>query len=222
MVIAVSDLGMPKTARRATARPPGAQVDFQRLLGPTAWAALPAAVQARFGLHADSYRCCYDGQMVVRASPAGWLLAQLCRLIGTPLAPWTGEAVPTGVDVWLDEEGALVWDRLYRFIGHPPVLVSSRKTASEGGGLLEVVRGGFGMALDVSVEDGALHFRSSRYFVSLGRRRLTIPALITPGQAHVIHRDEGGGRFRFTLSFHHPLLRRTFYQDGMFADPPEG
>ena len=197
------------------------QADFQRLLGPAAWASLPAAVQTRFRMHAADFRCRYDGDMVVRASWAGRLIAQLCRLIGTPLAPWTGEAVETGVDVWLDRDGALVWDRTYRFPGHGPVQVSSRKLANARGDLLEVVRGGLGMALDVSAEDGALHFRSTRYFLDVGGLRLTIPGLATPGRAHVIHRDEGGGRFRFTLHFNHPWLGETLFQEGIFADPKE-
>mgnify|MGYP006180352865 CR=1 FL=1 len=58
-----------------------------------------------------------------------------------------------------------------------PVLVSSTKLMTAGGELLEVVRGGLGMALTVSVEDGALHFRSRRYFASLGglRRVVVLP-----------------------------------------------
>lgn len=201
-------------------RPPlGRQADFRRLLGPAAWASLPPAVRERFKLHTRGYRCRYDGAMAVRASRAGLFIAQLCRLIGTPLAPWTGEAVETRVDVWLAANGALVWDRTYLFAGHRPVTVSSRKLASADGGLLEVVRGGLGMALEVTAEDGAVHFRSTRYFLTVLGLRLTIPALMTPGRAHVIHRDEGGGRFRFTLSFEHPWFGETMFQEGVFADP---
>jgi hypothetical protein len=204
-------------ARGRTTGP--AEVDFRRLLGPAAWAGLPPAVQARFLPHVTGVTCRFEGVMCVAASPAGWMFAQVCRLIGTPLAPWTGEAVPTQVDVRLDPEGALVWDRTYRFPGRAPVLVSSRKIANARGDLLEVVRGGLGMALAVTAEHGAVHFRSTRYFLTIGPWRLPVPGLITPGRAHVIHRDEGGGRFRFTLEFRHPLLGRTLFQEGVFADP---
>ncbi len=195
-------------------------LDFPALLGPDAWARLPAAVQHRFAAHpALGLNTVYDGRMVVEASLFGRLVSQVCRLIGTPLAPWTGADVPTSVDVHLDPRGGLVWARTYRFDRRSPVLVSSTKLMTADGELLEVVRGGLGMALSVSVEDGALHFRSRRYFFSLGDLRLPIPGLLTPGRVHVVHRDVGDGRFRFTMDFHHPWFGRTLFQDGVFRDP---
>jgi len=198
---------------------PTIPIDFERLLGRAAWLRLPTAVRHRFGPHAAGVTTLYEGRMLVAASPFGRLLAQLCRLIGTPLAPWTGADVPTSVDVHLDARGGLVWARTYRFDRHAPILVSSTKLMSADGDLLEVVRGGLGMALDVSEEDGALHFRSRWYFASLFGLQLRIPDLLTPGRAHVVHRDEGGGAFRFTLQFQHPWLGRTLFQDGLFHDP---
>lgn len=199
--------------------PAPAGPDFRRLLGREAWNRLPAAVQHRFGPHAPGARTVYAGQMVVEASPFGWLVAQLCRLIGTPLAPWTGPDVPTSVDVYLDRRGGLVWARTYDFAGRAPVLVSSTKLMDRDGGLLEVVRGGLGMALTASVEDGALHFRSRYYFAGVGPLRLRIPDLLTPGRVHVVHRDRGGGAFLFSMDFQHPWLGRTLFQEGVFRDP---
>lgn len=191
-------------------------VDFAGLLGRDAWRRLPAAVRARFTARAEVTT--YEGEMRVEASTPGFLFAQACRLIGRPLAPWRGEAVPVSVTVWTDPRGALVWDRLYRFERRRPTLVSSRKVADHRG-LVEIVRCGLGMALDLTVEDGALHFRSRRYFLQLGELRAPIPMVLTPGRAHVVHRDEGSGRFRFTLAFDHPWFGRTLFQDGSFSDP---
>lgn len=203
----------------ALVAPAPAGPDFRRLLGPHAWGRLPAAVQHRFGPHARGASTIYTGRMVVRASLFGRLVAQLCRLIGTPLAPWTGPDVPTSVDVHLDHRGGLVWARTYGFAGRAPVLVSSTKLMDRDGGLLEVVRGGLGMALTATVEDGALHFRSRYYFAGIGPLRLRIPDLLTPGRAHVVHRDRGGGAFLFSMDFHHPWLGRTLFQEGLFRDP---
>lgn len=196
--------------------------DFARLLGPAAWASLPAAVRARFGTASHHRTVIYNGEMVVRASPIGWLFAQVCRLIGTPLAPWRGTDVPVRVDVHLDRRGGLAWDRTYDFAGRKPVMVSSAKLMSPSGALMEVVRGGLGMTLAVTVEDSALHFHSLAYFATLGPLRLPLPLLTSPGRAHVIHTDMGGGTFRFTLIFTHPLFGETLFQDGLFRDPPEG
>ena len=43
--------------------------------------------------------------------------------------------------------------------------------------------------------------------------------LLTPGAAHVVHEDQGGDRFRFTLRFAHPIAGETFFQTGVFLDP---
>ena len=68
----------------------------------------------------------------------------------------------------------------------------------------------------VFAEAGSLHFLSTGYFVRLGRWRLPIPALLSPGQTHVIHADRGNGRFSFTMTVRHPLYGETFFQDGWF------
>lgn len=213
--VLADDFSSP-TAFVAPERP---TLDFRRLLGREAWDRLPLAVQHRFGPHAEGAHTLYTGRMVVEASLVGRLIAQACRLIGTPLAPWTGPDVPTAVDVHLDPRGGLVWARTYSFTGRDPILVSSTKLMDADGTLLEVVRGGLGMALTVSVEDGALHFRSRYYFAGIGPLRLRIPGLLTPGRAHVVHRDQGGGAFVFSMDFHHPWLGRTLFQEGLFRDP---
>jgi len=194
-------------------------VDFRRLLGGPAWRSLPYAVQHRFGPAAHLSPVRYDGEMVVHASWLGRLIAQACRLLGTPLAPWTGEAVPVAVDVYTDRRGALVWDRTYAFKRHGTVRVSSRKVLGRRGELMEVIHGGLGMTLAVTAEAGALHFRSTGYFFQVLGLRLPIPGLLTPGAAHVVHQDVGGGRFRFTLRFVHRLAGETFFQTGLFCDP---
>jgi len=214
----VLDIPLPQAtspARRTLHRP----VDFHRLLGGPAWRSLPYAVQRRFGPAAHLSPVRYAGEMVVRASAIGWLIAQACRLLGTPLAPWTGEAVPVAVDVYTDAKGALVWDRTYAFQRHRQVKVTSRKMLGRRGELMEVIHGGLGMTLNLTAEDGALHFRSIGYFFQVAGLRMPIPGLLTPGAAHVIHEDQGGGRFRFTLRFAHPLAGETFFQTGLFQDP---
>jgi len=72
---------------------------FRRLLGDAAWRRLDANVRARFAVKpgvGDVFA--FAGEMaVVRRSRYGWLLAQICRLIGTPVVPQRGRDVPTVV-----------------------------------------------------------------------------------------------------------------------------
>lgn len=191
--------------------------DFRGLLGEAAWARLPAPARARFAAHAEPR--CYQGSMSVRASRLGWIIAQLCRLIGTPLAPWTGEATPVEVRVAPDPRGGLAWDRFYAFEGRPPVLVTSRKLMTRKGELIEIARGGLGMRLVVLEDGGALRFRSMGYIWRVFGVYIPIPGFVTPGEADVVHRDIGSGRFVFSMRFIHPWAGETFFQSGIFEDP---
>jgi len=204
-------------ARRPT--PPRLTPDFRALVGEAAWAELPAAVRTRFDAGAHLGERLFPGAMDMRMNWLGWVYAQACRLIGTPLAPWRGQAVPARVLVLREPGGAIRWERTYAFPGRAPLTIASFKLAARDGGLLEVTGGGLGMRLAVSVEAGALVFRSTAYFWRIGRWLAPIPSLLTPGRACVTHRDLGGGRFHFALSFTHPLAGETLVNAGDFQDP---
>ena len=208
----------PAALARSRPAPAALQPDFRRLVSEAAWAALPTRVRDRFDAHRAPRR--YPGAMDVRMNGLGWLFAHACRLIGTPLAPWPGAGVPVTVSVRPLPSGAILWERTYAYPGRPGLTIASRKQAAPDGSLLEITRGGLGMRLTVTVETGGvLTFRSTAYFWRLGAVRLPIPLLLTPGRACVVHRDLGGGRFHFGLSFVHPLAGETFVNAGDFRDP---
>jgi hypothetical protein len=193
---------------------------FRALLGELAWRRLRPAVRRRFAWKpASGAEIRYRGVMsLVRRSAAGALMAQLCRLIGTPLAPYGGENVPVAVVLRADRRtGGIVWERFYRFAGRPVVRCASIKRVSGREGLLECVGGGVGMWLALSERQGELHFRSTGYFWECGRFRLRLPSWLTPGALHVVHADLGAGRFRFRIAVHHRFFGETFFQDGVFA-----
>ena len=73
----------------------------------------------------------------------------------------------------------------------------------------------FGMAF-VYEENRALHFRSTRYFLRLGPIEVPLPHLLSPGVAHVIHRDLGNNNFRFEMTIRHAVFGMLFHQDGVF------
>lgn len=195
--------------------------DFRALLGETDWAQLPGAVKARFNAASHTSPRTFPGAMDVRMNWLGWLFAQGGRLLGAPLAPWPGEGVPVSVHVRHDPGGGVRWERVYAYQGRAPLSIVSMKLLAADGSLLEVTRGGVGMRLTLSVEDGALVFRSLSYFWRLGAWLAPLPDLMTPGRCTVVHRDLGGGRFRFNLSFDHPLAGETIVNIGDFQDPPE-
>ncbi len=189
-------------------------------LGEAGWLRLPPQVRARFADAAG--RADYRGSFqTVRASHAGRLLAQLCRLLGTPVAPWTGTGVAASVHVRPDARGGIVWERLYHFPHRPVCRIVSTKCAGDDGELIERLPCGLRMSLRVYESGGGLHFLSTGYHLRLGPLRLPIPRLLPPGTTHVEHHDEGQGWFRFTMTVSHALLGEVFYQSGRFRAASE-
>lgn len=207
---------------------PGAVSDlrFRALIGESAWAALPEATRARFGKRiAGCAFALYAGEVVeCRISSAGWLLAQLCRLIGSPLPLSRDSYVPASVSVTEDvASGGQHWTRIYARRRGRPQVIGSCKSFSGPTGLEERIGGGVGIALRAVVEDGALHFLSDHYFVALGAVRLRLPRWLAPGRLRISHVDCGGGLFAFVLALDHPLLGELIRQTVTFRDcRPEG
>ena len=202
----------------ADRREPARDLDLAALVGAAGWARLPAAVRRRFGVGHGS--ATYVGRMALRCSPGGRVFAALARVFGSPLSGASDEAVPTSVRVFDDGRGGMVWERSFHVRGAGDAhVVRSIKALDARGRLVERTDGGLGMALRVFEEGGALVFESHGFFLALGRLRLPVPALLTPGTCRVVHTDLGDGLFRFDLDMVHPLWGRTFHQSGVFADP---
>jgi Domain of unknown function (DUF4166) len=189
--------------------------DFEKLVGTEGWSRLPEAVRRRFAHDAHALTATiYHGAAVVRASLGGRVLAQMCRVIGTPIAPYVGERVPMTVRVYRSTDG-IVWEREYTF-GNRACVVRSTKQIHQGV-LVEKLGAGLHMRLHVYEAEAALHFVSDRYFFELGSLRIELPDWFLPGPTHVTHTDIGGGRFRFSMQTVHGWWGELFYQDGIFA-----
>ena len=207
-------------------RPPDPRIttsDYRTLLGEAAWSALHPDIRDRFSLQHLQDPVTYEGKMTeVRLSFAGRLLAQLGRLIGTPLATRQGHDIPTRVDVYPDRRrGGIAWDRHYQYPMARHERVISTKRICPQQGLVELIGGGFGMALAVRAEDRAIVFRSHGYFWQLGDFRFRLPSLLSPGETTVQQKALDRGLFEFTLDVVHPWLGRICYQRGIFREASE-
>jgi hypothetical protein len=204
-----------RTERSAT-RP----LDLAALTGAAAWQRLSPAIRRRFAAaHHDTV---YAGAMDLRASFIGCCHAAAATLFGGPLIAHRASGVPVTVRVQDDGDGGVVWERALALPGAvAPRALRSTKRLEADGALHECVQGGLSMRLRVTVEQGALVFTSTAYFLRLGRWRCPVPAWLAPGVCRVEHRDEGPGRFRFTLTMTHRWWGETFHQTGVFADPEQ-
>lgn len=184
------------------------------------WHQLHPNVQRRFNrLPTEQNPIVYEGIMEqVTCSKAGWLFAFLTKIIGNPLSPHQGRHIPMEVKLTTrPNQTGVYWQRTYFFPDKKPFCVTSVKKDDQGR-MMEMVGGGFGMFLDVYAHQGELHFKSTRYFWKFLGTYVPLPHWLSPGQTHVIHEDLGGGDFRFTISMDHTILKRTFYQTGVFHE----
>jgi hypothetical protein len=218
---ALTGIGTQESGRRRAPRVP----NFVELLGRQAWERLPVAVQARFEPHDTTrpYEIFYHGRMHVRGSLLGRCFAQLCRLVGTPVAPFVHENVPVSVRVFDNSERTgTVWERCYHFPGRAAVTVSSTKQMEADGTLVEALGAGLRMRLRVFEQHGELHFLSTSYYFQLGALRIALPDWMLPGPTLVTHADLGGGHFLFTMHTAHPRWGAMYEQSGRFtASKPE-
>jgi hypothetical protein len=192
---------------------------YRDILGDFAWSRLKPEVRQRFSVRPAAEQCVrYVGVMEsVELSWMGWLFAQVCRLIGTPLAPFRGRNVPMRIELVQDKElNGVAWHRTYYFGRGRIFTVRSTKSKGSHGELIEHIGCGFSMRLKLSERGGNLVFTSTAYQFSIAGRIIQIPALLTPGITTVTHEQIVGDRFRFSLSVDHPVLGTTIFQDGEF------
>jgi hypothetical protein len=212
-------IGRPRA--ESAAEPRHADFWFREVLPEAEWRTLPREIRCRFGRPLrDDDVALYVGRVVeTRMSPSGRMLAQLARLIGSPLPLEPAGTGPAIVSVVEDHAAAgQVWTRSYARKGRFPQVISSIKRFAGPTGLEEVVGGGIAMALRVCVEDGALVFRAEDYCLAFRGRRLPIPRWLAPGRMTIRHAQEAGGRFSFTLDVDHPRLGRILHQVAHFED----
>ncbi|MBV9113831.1 MAG: DUF4166 domain-containing protein [Hyphomicrobiales bacterium] len=194
---------------------------FRALLGPKAWACLPARIRRRFSMRLSAGAAVtYVGEIVEsRRTRLGRCIAELCHLIGAPLPLDDEIGVPAIVSVTEDgASGGQFWTRIYgRSRGFPQVIHSSKRFAGPTG-LEEYLGYGFGIALKVSADLNALHFNSDHYFVALGTARWRLPRWLCPGALTISHVDRGDDGFAFVLSLRHPLFGEIIRQTGLFRE----
>ncbi|WP_434055850.1 MAG: DUF4166 domain-containing protein [Roseibium sp.] len=195
---------------------------FHRLLGESAWKALPPPVRRRFGKRLKGgSSVVYQGIVVaMRRNIAGYIFSHLARLVGAPL-PYDMTSVHQPAVVTVTEDCAgdgQFWIRQYgREAGFPQVIHSSKRFAGPTG-IEEYIGSGIGMALRVGVEDDGLSFRSDHYFLQFGSWRLRLPGWCSPGALTITHRDLGGTRFLFSLTLESRFFGELVHQDALFHD----
>jgi len=195
---------------------------FQSLLDAEGWSRLPSSIRRRFG------RCLEPGAAITyvgtvtecRRNRFGKMVAHLARLIGAPLPLHDDTAVAAIVTVTEegDGENGQIWTRLYGRAQGLPQIIHSRKRFCGPTGLEEYLGCGVGIALTVTTDSEALHFKSDHYFLAAGPLRMRLPRWLSPGDLAISHVDHGNGTFDFILLLHHALFGEAIRQIGQFRE----
>lgn len=198
-----------------------ADMRFRQLVGSKAWSELPDAVRKRFSKRlAPGEVKIYSGHVVkTELTWIGKIIALAAMLIGSPLPSSANATGPSVVVVEEDAKlGGQSWTRTYARPGRFPQVVHSAKRFRGPTGLEEYVGGGIGMTLRVTVENEALVFRSERYFIEIARRRMYLPAALSPGKMAIVHTQENANEFSFRLTLTHALFGDVLHQLAFFRE----
>lgn len=195
---------------------------FHRVLGEDAWNRLAPAVRRHYSLGPDAESLVLHGVMTeIFHSP--WIkpLLLLAQAIDA-LVPYQGNDVPVEVRNRCDptHPQSLFWHRTFRFSGGRTSHFRSRMEAVADGEIVELLRFGIGIHLQVEERDGALIYRALRHCWKLGPWMLPIPNGLLLGDATIVERAVSDEELHLEFAIDHPLLGRTFGYRGYFTLPP--
>jgi len=140
------------------------------------------------------------------------------RIFGA-LVPYRGKSIATEVKNWTTTENdqAMFWHRTLHFPGKGDVIFRSRMEHVDSDEIIEYVKYGMGIRMQMSVEDSALVFKSLGYLWQLGFIKLPIPSWLILGDARIIERPVSEKGFYIEFTMDHPIFGRTFSYNGKFS-----
>ncbi len=134
------------------------------------------------------------------------------------LVPYKGKNIPTEVKNWTttDNHQAMFWHRTLTFPNKKPVIFSSRMEHVKNDEIIEYVRYGMGIKMKMSVQSGALQFKSTGYVWKVAGISIPIPTWFILGDATIIEKTVSEDEFYIDFKMTHPLFGRTFAYSGTY------
>ena len=194
---------------------------FKKILG-AEWQRLHPDIQRRFDKNPlPGKPLYYTGVLTeLRCSRIGRLLGLITMpLIKGALIPFNDADFPVDIQVYSKAGSPAIFkQRIYRLNGRRPIQFTSWMEEGRAGDVLEFVGAGLGMKLRLQVDESNLHFTSDGYFWQIGRWRLPLPDLLTPGKTFLWHRNDDPSQFNIRIEIRHKLFGTTFVQAGVFHE----
>ena len=139
------------------------------------------------------------------------------RIFGA-LLPYKGENVTASVRNWTTstDQKAMFWHRVFDFGAGRKAVFASRMEYVGGDEIIEYVRFGLGIRMKLSVENGALKYRSTGYQWDIGAVKLPIPTWLILGDGEITETGISATEFSMSFRMRHPLFGKTFSYSGSF------
>ncbi|AMK77182.1 MULTISPECIES: DUF4166 domain-containing protein [Methylomonas] len=185
---------------------------MQKVLGDD-WQQLPAVIQRHYRI-SDGQQSRLVGEMAIGYPSYLFPLIWVIHLFGGLLL-WRGQAAQAEVDKTADGE-LLDWQRTMTYPDGKTDCFSSRMSYAADHELIETIGFGFGLRLNVSVENGELLYRSNGHFWQCGSLRMNIPDWLLLGSASISERAVSDDEFYLDFSIRHPWWGESYYYRGNF------
>ena len=190
---------------------------MQKILGDD-WSNLPSVIQRHYQLQSDQQTAnVVAGTMHVRYPKFVRPMLFLTRLIGG-LIDLQGYQLAARVEKWLDIEqpDTLFWKRTIQAPDGKATVFASRMTYQQDNELIEYVGGGFGLYLNVTVENNKLIYKSNGHLWQIGKLRIPIPDVLFLGHATIIETAISKNHFELDFRIKHPFFGETYNYGGIF------
>lgn len=188
---------------------------MQQVLGDD-WEKLPPVIQRHYQITPAQPSFTVTGTMAI--SYPFWIkpILIITRLLGA-LIDLKGENMQVQVKKWItDNPHVMYWRRDIQAPNGERTVFASRMEYQQPNELIEIVGGGFGIRLKLSVENGKLVYRSQTHLLKLGKIIIPIPDWLVLGHATIIEEALSDDAFVLDFKIIHPLWGETYTYGGAF------
>lgn len=189
------------------------------------WQQLPEILQDNFNLQPgrDGFIRLSGTMYEIWHSRIASVFVCLGRLVGA-LVPYQGRNIPIEIEMrtYADDPQYMHWRRVHQFPGHPNVRFQTRMAYVEGRRIVEQVRLGLGICMEVSLEAGELKFRSPCYLWNLRVLKLHIPCWLLLGYGQITERQVSDDTFEMFFELNHPWFGQMYRYNGIFRIEERG
>ncbi len=187
------------------------------------WHQLPPVIQRHYQLDNKlQTESIVTGIMQIRYPLLIKPVLVIARLLGA-LIDLQGSNMQVSVRKWVTRDSEILhWKRTIKAPNGQSTIFASRMEYQQPNQLIEYVGCGFGIRLQLSVEDGCLVYRSVGHLCKTPWFTVPIADVLFLGHAVITETALSDTEFELDFSIRHPLWGETYRYGGVFSYPHTG